>query len=197
MNVPTTPAPAAGPSRRAVVAAAVLVALLVAGVVLASRFLGPADTAAQDPTASNPMAAPRTGPVGLVPVEAPDAGSPSCASLVGQLTGALPNGDGTLEKLPVADPAPAGAVVWGDRVAEPVVLRCGLSKPGELTPTAQLRVVSGVQWLPVEGTGASTWFAVDRPVYVALTLPDGLGTGPLQTVSEVVGRVLPAQPVRP
>jgi len=192
VNVPTTPAPAAGPSRRAVVAAAVLVALLVAGVVLASRFLGPADTAAPDPTA-----APRTGPVGLVPVEAPDAGSPSCASLVGQLTGALPNGGGTLEKLPVADPAPAGAVVWGDRVAEPVVLRCGLSKPAELTPTAQLRVVSGVQWLPVEGTGASTWFAVDRPVYVALTLPDGLGTGPLQTVSEVVGRVLPAQPVRP
>ncbi|MDQ3406303.1 MAG: DUF3515 domain-containing protein, partial [Actinomycetota bacterium] len=85
---------------------------------------------------------------------------------------------------------------WGDQVEQPVVLRCGLGKPPELTPTSALRVVSGVQWLPIMGTGSATWFVVDRAVYVALTLPDGMGTGPLQTVSEAVS-ALPAQSVRP
>nr|WP_143219233.1 DUF3515 domain-containing protein [Actinokineospora bangkokensis] len=179
--------------RRAVTTAAVLVVLLLVGVVVASRFLGPGDTSTATPTS----APPRTGPVGLVPVEAPAAGSTACTSLVTELNGALPSNGKTLDRLPLADPAPTGAVAWGDRTGDPVVLRCGLNKPPELTPTSQLRVISGVQWLPVEGDGATTWFAVDRGVYVALTLPDGVGTGPVQTVSEIVGRVLPAQPVTP
>ena len=32
---------------------------------------------------------------------------------------------------------------------------------------------------------------VDRPVYVALTVPEGSGTGPLQEVSDAVGEALP------
>ncbi len=175
-----------GPSRRAVVVAAVLVGVLAVGIVVASRLV---------PVAPDPVV--EAGPIGLVPVDAPAAGSPECAALLTQLDGALPSAGKTLQRLPVAEPAPVGAAAWGDRVGDPVVLRCGLGKPAELTPTSGLRAVSGVQWLVVEGDGASSWFAVDRAVYVVLTLPAGVGTGPLQTVSEVVGRVLPAQPVRP
>jgi hypothetical protein len=76
------------------------------------------------------------------------------------------------------------------------VLRCGLARPGELTPTSALREISGVRWLPVEGAVATTWYVVDRPVYVALTVPAGSGTGPLQDVSTTVDRTLPTRPVR-
>ncbi|WP_424188706.1 DUF3515 domain-containing protein [Actinokineospora sp. G85] len=195
----TTTKPAAGRqpppglSSRAIAVAAVLGVLLAVGIVVAGQLLG----GTGDTPAQSPAPAPRTGPLGLVPVDSPDASSASCSALVGALPQALPNNGGELDRLPLADPAPAGAAAWGDRVGEPLVLRCGLAKPPELTPTSQLRVVSGVQWLPIEGPGAATWFAVDRPVFVALTLPDGLGTGPLQKVSEVVGQALPAQPVRP
>ncbi|WP_018682093.1 DUF3515 domain-containing protein [Actinokineospora enzanensis] len=175
-----------GPSRTAVVTGAVLAGVLAVGVVVASRLLPGADEPAE-----------RSGPVGLVPVDAPTAGSAECAALLAALPAELPNGDKPLAKLPLMDPAPQGAVAWGDRVGDPVVLRCGLGKPPELAPDSALRAVSGVQWLPVDGETSSTWFVVDRPVYVALTQPHDVGTGPLQTVSEVVGRALLAQAVQP
>jgi hypothetical protein len=174
------------PPRAAVVVAAVLVGLLAVGVIVASRF-------APDTEGAPPVAG---GPLGLVPIEAPQATAPECGTLLGALPGELPSAGAALAALPLADPAPAGATAWGDRI-DPVVLRCGLRKPPELTPTAALQVVSGVQWLPVRGTGSTTWFLVDRPVYAALTMPDAAGSGPLQTVSEVVAAELPAQPVDP
>lgn len=48
-----------------------------------------------------------------------------------------------------------------------------------------------------EGIDASTWFVVDRPVYVALTVPNGSGPTPLQTVSAAVTQSLPQQPIDP
>lgn len=72
-----------------------------------------------------------------------------------------------------------------------MVLRCGLDRPAELTPDTQaLRAVTGVQWLPVESESSTTWFVVDRPVYVALTVPNEAGTGPLQEISALIGRTL-------
>jgi hypothetical protein len=71
-----------------------------------------------------------------------------------------------------------------------VVLRCGLARPPELTPTAQLREISGVRWLPVQGEHAATWYLVDREVFVALTVPEGTGTGVLQGVSETAAKKL-------
>ena len=174
------------PPRAAVVAAAVLVGLLAVGVIVASRFAPEAEP-------PPPVAA---GPLGLVPVDAPQATAAECGALLGALPSELPSAGDSLTALELADPAPAGATAWGDRI-DPVVLRCGLRKPPELTQTAALQVVSGVQWLPVRGTGSTTWFLVDRPVYAALTMPDAAGSGPLQTVSEVVAATLAAQPVDP
>jgi hypothetical protein len=64
-----------------------------------------------------------------------------------------------------------------------------------------------VQWFRVgeEGAGSdpatdqrrSTWFAVDRPVYVALTLPQGSGPTPIQAISEVIAKSLPAKQIDP
>lgn len=86
-------------------------------------------------------------------------------------------------------------VAWGDAEHDPVVLRCGLDRPAELKPDSQLRSISDVQWIEVSEGGSTTWFVVDRPVYVALTVPSDSGTGPLQDVSTTVRDSLAARQV--
>ncbi|HEX2130307.1 MAG TPA: DUF3515 domain-containing protein [Actinophytocola sp.] len=177
--------------------AAGLVILLVVGVVVASQLVGGddtgSDTAADTGTTSG---APRTGPVALVTVDAPEADSAECRALTDALPDELPNAGDTLRRLPLAEPAPPATAAWGDQVREPVVLRCGLNRPAELTPTSSLRAIDDVQWLMVRGELAETWYVVDRGVYVALTVPDHAGTGPLQEISATVGSTLAAAPVR-
>lgn len=162
---------------------------LVVGVIVAARLLGSGQE--QAPVASTTPSAPRTGPLPLVPVDAPDAGTPACADLAGALPAQLTSGSRTLRRLPLADPAPPATAAWGDG-GDPVVLRCGLARPPELTPTASLRDVSGVSWLPITAEDATTWYLVERAVYVALTVPAGLGTGPLQEITDTVRTTLPA-----
>jgi hypothetical protein len=183
------------PSPVAIRVAVALVVLLAVGVVVASLVLTSSDEPATQGKQTTTSAAPRTGPVALVAVDAPDARSTSCASLMKALPDTLPDSGKTLRELPIATPAPPAATAWGADHGEPVVLRCGLPRPEELTPTAALREISGVRWLPIEGDGATTWVVVDRPVYVVLTVPDGSGTGPLQEISAAASS-LPARPVR-
>jgi hypothetical protein len=175
-------------SRRTVAIAVGLAVLLIVGVIVLSKVFDSTDDAppAASPTTS---AAPRTGPVALVPVDAPDAGSPGCASLLGALPATLTSGGSILGRLPLAAPAPPATAAWGD-AGDPVVLRCGLARPPELTATSELRLVSGVNWLPVPGDGRSTWYLVDKRVFVALTVPGSAGTGPLQEISETVSKAL-------
>ena len=180
-------------SRRTVGIAVGLAVLLIVGVIVLSKVFDTGGTGAgptTPTTSSTPTTpAPRTGPVALVPVDAPDAGSPSCANLIAALPATLTNAGAVLGRLPLAEPAPPASAAWGDH-GDPVVLRCGLARPPELTPTSELRAISGVSWLPVAGANASTWYVVDRSVIVALTVPGNAGTGPLQEISETVGKAL-------
>ncbi|MGW4523316.1 DUF3515 domain-containing protein [Amycolatopsis sp. NPDC004378] len=137
---------------------------------------------------------PVAGPLPLVPVPAPEANAPGCTTLMGAVPAELTSNGTPLKVRELANPAPPATVAWGDQ--DPLVLRCGLTRPPELTPTAALRLVNGVQWLQVPGDGASTWYVVDREVYAALTVPDSAGTGPLQQISDTVAAKLPAKPLR-
>ena len=80
-----------------------------------------------------------------------------------------------------------------------MVLRCGLPRPAELNPASSLLEVNGVQWLQLDDgipdPVVISYVAVDRPVYVVLTTPTDVGSGPLQVVSDVVRDTLPATPV--
>jgi Protein of unknown function (DUF3515) len=135
-------------------------------------------------------------PLLLPAVPAPAAHSAQCQALVNALPSQLQSGAAALRRRPLATPAPDGTAAWG--TDQPVILRCGLDRPAELTRTAELLEINGVRWLKIAGLDAnSTWVAVDRPVYVALTMPDGAGTGPLQDVSTAITATLPAQPVQP
>jgi hypothetical protein len=164
-----------------------LLAVAVAVIGLTGRFTGVDDPPAEDTT---PLATP--------PVEAPDAGGAACAGLLAQLDGDLPAGGSTLPVRALADPAPAGVRAWV-AAPRPVVLRCGLPRPAELTPTSALLVIDGVQWLELDDGVPDpvvvTYVAVDRPVYVVLTTPVDAGSGPLQAVSGVVRDTLPATAV--
>lgn len=166
--------------------AIVLALLLLVGVITASLWRG-----------NDEDTTPPAGPLALAGVPAPAAGSPECGALLAALPATLPGKNAALARAELAEPTPPGTAAWIGDVSRPVVLRCGLDRPAELTPTAQLRLVSGVRWLPVEATdGTTTWYLVDRPVYVALTVPADAGTGPLQDVSAVAGRVLTPVPIR-
>jgi len=168
-----------GPPRGLMIAA-LLVAVLAVGAVLAvaaSRRIPPA-------------------PVVIPAVPAPAADSPECRSL----TSTLPDRLGDLQRAPTAEPTPAGTAAWrSESSAEPVILRCGLDRPQEFVAGAPIQLVNRVQWFRLEDADSrrSTWLCVDRPVYLALTLPDGSGPAPIQTMSDVVERTMPAVPIRP
>ncbi|NIJ13642.1 hypothetical protein FHU38_003986 [Saccharomonospora amisosensis] len=134
------------------------------------------------------------GPLALVPVPAPQAESPQCAELVRAAPRTLKSAGRMLPRRELAEPAPPATLAWGQ--PNPIVLRCGLDRPGELIRTSPLRVINGVQWLEVPGDGSATWYVVDREVYAALTVPADAGTGPLQDISDTISATLPAVPLR-
>jgi hypothetical protein len=174
------------------IAALALGGALVVGVGIAGVVVANSGSGATPPA---PSAIPQTGPVAVVPVDAPRAGSPQCTALLGGLPATLANGPDPLRRQSLAAPAPAAAAAWRGSTGDPVVLRCGIERPPELTPTSELLDVSGVRWLRVAGTDAATWYAVDRAVTVALTLPGDVNTGPIQDVSAAIGAAMPAIPV--
>ncbi|BCQ09896.1 DUF3515 domain-containing protein [Mycobacterium heckeshornense] len=139
-------------------------------------------------------------PVAIPAVAAPRADDPACRALLQ----ALPQWLGDYQRAPAAQPAPPGAAAWRARsTAEPVVLRCGLNRPPDFVVGSPIQVVDRVQWFQEMDTqaggqaGRSTWYTVDRPVYVALTLPPGSGATPIQELSEVIDRTIAAVPIAP
>jgi hypothetical protein len=137
---------------------------------------------------------PEQRPVAIASVPAPKADTAECRALLD----ALPQQLGDYRRAAAADPAPAGAAAWQSTAGgEPVILRCGLDRPAEFVVGSPIQVVDAVQWFELADQGRSTWFAVDRPVYVALTLPQGSGPTPIQAISEVIAKSLPTKPIDP
>jgi Protein of unknown function (DUF3515) len=174
----------AGTPRWPLVMALTLVAALVVGVLIAASLVR-----------NQPLA-----PLGLATVPAPAAGSADCTRLLAALPEQLDGGaHGALDRRHLSAPAPAGAAGWGE---PPVVLRCGLDRPGAFVVGSPIQVVDQVQWFEAERGSAgdadrSTWYTVDRPVYLALTLPPGSGPTPIQQLSEAIDHTMAAVPIDP
>ncbi len=94
--------------------------------------------------------APDASPLAVVPVDAPAATDPGCAALLAALPAELDADAGPLPTRPLVEPAPPGVRAWA-ATPRPVVLRCGLPRPVELTPTAALLEINGVRWLAAGG----------------------------------------------
>jgi hypothetical protein len=168
-----------GPPRGVLIAAVIVAAAAVIGVLVFAVIR-------QRP--------PQLRPVPIASVPAPAAGADACRSLLA----AQPDRLGDYQRARLADPAPAGAAAWqANPDADPVVLRCGLDPPVDFVAGTPIQVVDEVDWFHIGDQGRSTWVAVDRPVYVALTLPDGSGPTPIQVISSAVAASMPAIPVSP
>ncbi|MFI6210992.1 DUF3515 domain-containing protein [Nocardia brasiliensis] len=135
-------------------------------------------------------------PLVLGPVPAPAADGQACVTLLP----ALPTTVGDFTKSTLVEPSPPGTRAWqrpdgGDAI----VLRCGLDRPLEFNRASPLQLVNNVQWFEARDPAAkaSTWFAVDRETYIALTVPDGSGPTPLQSVSDAITANLPAKALDP
>ena len=170
---------------RTVLIAAVALAVVTIGVILA--------------IAATRQAPPQ--PVAVPAVAAPQAGNSACRALLG----ALPQRLGDYQRATLAQPAPEGTAAWrAGPDGEPVVLRCGLDRPAGFVVGSAIQVVDRVQWFEVTGeqqsagdAGRSTWYTVDRPVYVALTLPAGSGPTSIQQLSDVIDHTIAAVPIDP
>ncbi|WP_433264197.1 DUF3515 domain-containing protein [Actinosynnema sp. CS-041913] len=165
--------------------------LLAAGVAAVGLFLA---TGGQDVQPA-PTTEDRSGPLALVPVPAPEAEGEECKALLNELPTELVSNGAPLPRRELASPAPTATMAWGNADHEPIVLRCGLNRPADLNQTSQLRVVSEVQWLEINEGDKATWYTVDRPTYVALTLPSDAGTGPLQDISTTIRDTLAPVPI--
>jgi hypothetical protein len=139
-------------------------------------------------------ATPAPRPVAIAAAPAPEADGAACRALMN----ALPDVMGDYHRARAVEPVPAGAAAWQVGTdAEPVILRCGLDRPDEFVASSPLQVVDEVEWFRISGDGRTTWVTVDRPAYVALTLPDGSGPTPIQLISKAVAQAMPAMPVNP
>ncbi len=191
-----------GPPRAALIAALVVAVGSVVAVLVVAAVM---------------QRSPAQDPVAVTSVPAPEADTPQCRSLLD----ALPDELGEYRRAALVDPAPAGAAAWQpkERGGEPLILRCGVDRPAEFVTGAPLQVVDSVSWFRVgearvgedgvgedgvgedpageDRDGRSTWFAVDRPVYVALTLPPGSGPTAIQTLSKTVAETLQARQAEP
>jgi Protein of unknown function (DUF3515) len=180
----TGPKTDTGPPR-AVMIAAVALAVAAIGAILA--------------IAATRQAPPQ--PVTVAAFPAPHADSAACRALAD----ALPQRLGDYQRAQLAQPAPEGAAAW--RAApdsQPVVLRCGLDRPAEFVVGSPIQIVDRVQWFEVAAgqqsagdAARATWYTVDRPVYVALTLPSGSGPTPIQQLSDAIDRTMAAVPIDP
>lgn len=131
-----------------------------------------------------------TEPLGLAAVPSPGGTGRYCTDLATALPATL---GGAAKRTLIG--APDGSAAWGDPA---IILRCGLPTPAELTCSSQLTQISGpnslqgVLWLQRSEGGQTTYLAADRPVRIALTLPDGAGSGAIQELSAVISGVMPS-----
>lgn len=90
-------------------------------------------------------------------------------------------------------------LAWG---SPPIIVQCGVPRPAGFTVGTQTidiappKSTTAVRWFETGSSGV--WTAVDRAVYIAVTVPDGGDTtGTLQTIGSVILKTLPAQPIHP
>lgn len=168
-----------GPPRLALIAALVVAVAAVGTALAVAAVHQPGRRAAE--------------PVRVATVPAPHADGADCAAVLD----ALPPQLGDFRRAELTAPAPPGAAAWTADDGEAVVLRCGLDRPADFVVGSPIQVVDHVQWFEVREGDRATWYAVDRKVYLALTLPPGSGPTPIQELSDLIADTVGAVPIRP
>jgi hypothetical protein len=71
------------------------------------------------------------------------------------------------------------------------VLVCGVPQPEALVPGEGLITIDAVTWFVEQSDEATTWTAVDRAVYVEVTLPPDVDSAPVTVLSGPIADTLP------
>ena len=122
-----------------------------------------------------------------VPPVTPEADA-NCPALMGQLPLELAG-----ERSRPVESDSLYAYAWGE---PPVVLVCGVERPAALEPTSPLIQISGVNWLvDTSDPDSVVWTAVDRPVYVQVTVSADTDSAPVTALCRVINDTLPLQPI--
>lgn len=173
----------------ALVVTAVVLPLVVVLLVL-TRVLGGDDGG--DPVAEvGGTPTPERADLPPLPVQVPPV-TPEADANCPALMGALPLELAGEQSRPVQSDSPY-AYAWGE---PPVVLVCGVERPAALEPTSPLITVNGVDWLvDTSDPDSIVWTAVDRPVYVQVTVSADTDSAPVTALGPVVTGTLPDQPV--
>jgi hypothetical protein len=81
------------------------------------------------------------------------------------------------------------AYAWGD---PPIVLVCGVDRPAGFVAGAGLIQIEGVQWyVDTEDPETTVWTAVDRQVYVQISLPSSVDSAPVTELTAEIAQALP------
>jgi uncharacterized protein DUF3515 len=126
-----------------------------------------------------------------VSVSAPGDTSGPTVSTCADVISALPLRLASLDlRRTTSNPPSSSIVAWGD---PPVVLRCGVARPGDLGPSlsAELFEVNSVLLLPHKTSSATTFTVIDRSVYLDVTVPSSYSQPPLGPIMDAVRKVLP------
>lgn len=124
----------------------------------------------------------------VLPVDAPPP-TPEADAACPALVQALPL-DLAGEPARLVDSDTPYAAAWGDPA---VVLVCGVPQPEGLVPGEGLITIDAVTWYVEQSEEATTWTAVDRGVYVRVTLPPGVDSAPVTLLSGPIADTLPAR----
>ena len=142
------------------------------------------------------FAAMRPDPV--TPIESYDSVGPVAAECTRLLTEAPDTFEGFGTKEVSGDRATWPSTGPGDDMT----LRCGVTRPAELSPTSNLQEIhaagqAGVQWFitdTVDGSGQA-YVCVDHRPYVAMWIPTNAGNGPITDISGLIDRTLERGPL--
>ena len=81
------------------------------------------------------------------------------------------------------------AYAWAE---PPVVLICGVERPGGFVAGVSAIQINGVQWyVDTSDPDTTVWTTVDRPVYVQVTVPASVDSAPVTALTTPIAQALP------
>ena len=87
------------------------------------------------------------------------------------------------------------AYAWGDPA---IVLICGVDRPAGFVTGAALIQINGVSFfVDTSDPDTTVWTAVDRPVYVQISLPASVDSAPVTALTPQIAQALPYQDPQP
>jgi hypothetical protein len=87
------------------------------------------------------------------------------------------------------------AYAWGDPA---IVLICGVDRPAGYVTGSALIQINGVSfYVDTSNPDATVWTAVDRPVYVQISLPSSVDSAPVTALTPQIAQALPYQAPQP